>query len=282
MGCLKLDYYEDLQVHTRKSEASGEANMVQLWYSVDPLAEKYPGVSPYAYCVNNPIIHTDPTGRSVDGEYEIALDKKGKEVKTKVSTLGDDTGTDFNHYVGGKNDGRTEIVNTNTGDKTMMKSSDFVKGYTHRDSQVKWSTIFNEFKNGTGPEKSLISGSQTTMIQGIMKSPQFAYAAKAFLANGGNKNFFFEGVFGPSGAYEAGSNMTAQMIGKANFSFYPVGNQLTIMAVDSKSASSWSFNPFVKAVSTFSDYFDTSREAGKIIPESTTHQTYIWTLPINK
>lgn len=32
------------------------------WLSVDPLADKYPGVSPYAYCVWNPIILVDPNG----------------------------------------------------------------------------------------------------------------------------------------------------------------------------------------------------------------------------
>lgn len=36
-----------------------------LWMSVDPMAEKYPGVSPYNYCLNNPVIKVDPDGRDV-------------------------------------------------------------------------------------------------------------------------------------------------------------------------------------------------------------------------
>lgn len=32
---------------------------------MDPLTEKYPGVSPYAYCLNNPIVLIDPDGREV-------------------------------------------------------------------------------------------------------------------------------------------------------------------------------------------------------------------------
>lgn len=89
------------------------------------------------------------------------------------------------------------------------------------------------------------------------------------------RNSFFEGEFGLAGAWKAGNNMTAQMIGKANISFYPVGNQLIIMVVDSKSITSWSLNPFAKGESN-----NVSRQAGKLIPESTTHQTYIWNLPI--
>jgi RHS repeat-associated protein len=35
----------------------------QVWLGVDPEWEKYPGVSPYAYCGNNPLRYTDPTGK---------------------------------------------------------------------------------------------------------------------------------------------------------------------------------------------------------------------------
>jgi len=35
---------------------------LSIWYGVDPLAEKYPSWSPYAYCGNNPINYIDPDG----------------------------------------------------------------------------------------------------------------------------------------------------------------------------------------------------------------------------
>ncbi|WP_396156858.1 SpvB/TcaC N-terminal domain-containing protein [Flavobacterium sp.] len=38
---------------------------ISIWLSVDPLAEEYPNVSPYAYCLNNPINAIDPDGRRV-------------------------------------------------------------------------------------------------------------------------------------------------------------------------------------------------------------------------
>jgi RHS repeat-associated protein len=38
-------------------------SMVGIFISVDPKFEKYPDVSPYAYCLNNPINCFDPTGK---------------------------------------------------------------------------------------------------------------------------------------------------------------------------------------------------------------------------
>lgn len=35
------------------------------WLSVDPKSDKYPGWSPYNYCLNNPLINVDPDGREV-------------------------------------------------------------------------------------------------------------------------------------------------------------------------------------------------------------------------
>src|SRR6218665_2562228 len=35
------------------------------WWSVEPLASKYPGISPYAFCLNNPIYFVDPDGNDV-------------------------------------------------------------------------------------------------------------------------------------------------------------------------------------------------------------------------
>ncbi len=36
---------------------------LSIWLSVDPLADKYPHLSPYAYCSNNPILYVDPDGK---------------------------------------------------------------------------------------------------------------------------------------------------------------------------------------------------------------------------
>lgn len=46
------------------------------WLSIDPLAAKYPQVSPYVYCLNNPIKFIDPNGK--DAVILIAKDGAGQ------------------------------------------------------------------------------------------------------------------------------------------------------------------------------------------------------------
>jgi RHS repeat-associated protein len=36
---------------------------LSFWISVDPMSDKYPSMSPYNYCANNPVILVDPDGR---------------------------------------------------------------------------------------------------------------------------------------------------------------------------------------------------------------------------
>ena len=49
--------------------------LMTMWLSVDPLADKYPSISPYSYCAWNPIKLVDPDGRDI---WEI--DSKGNVV----------------------------------------------------------------------------------------------------------------------------------------------------------------------------------------------------------
>lgn len=45
--------------------------LTAMWLSVDPMADKYPSISPYAYCAWNPVKLVDPDGREIvikDGE----------------------------------------------------------------------------------------------------------------------------------------------------------------------------------------------------------------------
>ena len=57
---------------------------LSIWLSVDPLSDKYPSTSSYAYCRNNPIMLIDPDGMDDDG-WEV--NHQNKTVK-KVSDEG--------------------------------------------------------------------------------------------------------------------------------------------------------------------------------------------------
>ena len=56
-----------------------DSDVLTGWLSVDPMADKYPGVSPYAYCAWNPVKLVDPDG---EDWYEIEnKETQQKEIK---------------------------------------------------------------------------------------------------------------------------------------------------------------------------------------------------------
>ena len=75
-------------------------NKTGRWTAVDPLAEDYYHVSPYAYCLNNPVKFVDPDGKSIwtkllKASYKVAkiVNKKGwsslKQAETYTSAFSD-------------------------------------------------------------------------------------------------------------------------------------------------------------------------------------------------
>lgn len=63
--------------------------------TIDPLAEKYPWISPYAYCLNNPIKYIDPDGRDVvitgtlsNEALEQLQNKVGKYITLSINESG--------------------------------------------------------------------------------------------------------------------------------------------------------------------------------------------------
>ena len=52
--------------------ARNYTSAASIWLSVDPLADKYPGISPYAYCAWNPMRYVDPDGRDIYRYFPIS------------------------------------------------------------------------------------------------------------------------------------------------------------------------------------------------------------------
>jgi len=79
-----------------------------LWHGVDPLAEKYPGHTPFNYVLNNPIRLIDPTGMSPEdgdgGENEYLRIWNASTNSYDTKQISDVGGNDFDviHTIHGK------------------------------------------------------------------------------------------------------------------------------------------------------------------------------------
>ena len=77
---------------------------LSIWLSVDPMSDKYPSLSPYVYCADNPVKCVDPNGEEFgnyydfdgnligndgvdDGKTYIVTDKEGLSVNNQTVTV---------------------------------------------------------------------------------------------------------------------------------------------------------------------------------------------------
>ena len=66
---------------------------LSIWLSVDPMSDKYPSMSPYVYCANNPIRLVDPNGEAI---WIPGIDEKGNV--TYTAEKGDSYRTFVNQF----------------------------------------------------------------------------------------------------------------------------------------------------------------------------------------
>ena len=55
--------------------------------TIDPAADRYPNISPYAYCANNPIIYIDPTGMYIEEGSQKEWEKQKGNVTSERDRL---------------------------------------------------------------------------------------------------------------------------------------------------------------------------------------------------
>ena len=113
----------------RHSGSAGTPDL-SIWLSVDPLADKYPSMSPYTYCANNPVRLVDEDGRDI---WE--LDECGNIINhieddmVDQFRIVDDKGKSINLPSGiDDNSGDIQMVRSRPGLKSYIYTRD--KGYT--------------------------------------------------------------------------------------------------------------------------------------------------------
>jgi RHS repeat-associated protein len=154
---------------------------VSVWLGVDLMAEKYPGVSGYTYCANNPVKFIDPDGKEkLNGLYnpkrkyinepllvEARRHKDNKMIHIYVH--GSYGGGSFTYY--GK-DGYKKEVNDATTLKELLK--DQSKIWNNRKSDEKVTVVLHACRTGeTTSRKPLSLGEYISedFKEGIIVAP---------------------------------------------------------------------------------------------------------------
>ena len=141
-----------------------DSDLMTGWLSVDPLADKYPGLSPYAYCAWNPIRLVDPDGRMIEivdndgGKYTWAINGKiyygSLEIKKQYQS----------ENVKKKVDMLNKIYATSAGKKVLQELVSAEETYsitnespTNKNAPASYSGVANKFKMGKSNDISVFA-----------------------------------------------------------------------------------------------------------------------------
>ncbi len=111
--------------------------LMTMWLSVDPLADKYPSISPYAYCAWNPIKLVDPDGCEIDewdfnkttGEL-VWVSDRGCNTGTNYVNIVDSYGGYYGSYVGSGNHGFSTSSGTDENGNSLVNFEQFNMCFT--------------------------------------------------------------------------------------------------------------------------------------------------------
>ena len=172
-----------------------------LWLGVDPLASKYPGVSPYVYCVSNPVKYVDPDGRELVYSFkdskenrvivECAKNYYDNDKSVSVWAHGDSNGFKLYNSLEGKED---DVNSSYLFEKFLIQNSD-----VYTENQVTQETTFVIMHScSTGKEDGFAQKmSEKLNIVIVAPSENITVlketAEEEGVKNGGTWNVFYRG-----------------------------------------------------------------------------------------
>jgi RHS repeat-associated protein len=125
---------------------------IGVWLSVDPLAHKYPSTSPYAYCLNNPVILVDPDGK--DPIYK-------QNFWGRVKQIGDDGKNSTGSYLVRRSIARDVKAATKAGNfytGSLVENKNVMHIPTGQIQQDVQQTVNATINSGTSPDTRVENG----------------------------------------------------------------------------------------------------------------------------
>ncbi|MDL2305997.1 RHS repeat-associated core domain-containing protein [Bacteroides sp. OttesenSCG-928-D19] len=235
--------------------------------TMDPMAEKYYGVIPYAYCLNNPLIHVDPTGKApyrynwYSEKYE---DNKGNVVEFEIV--------------------KKWLLGAFNSIGTAFKRMD--SKFSLQKKALKEDVVRTlDFATGTGSEYVNLRDDHASTIS-LKESYMTTIALKKFFeeykSNPSKSTYYVKMKFSPFesadvGVFESLRNdlgySTAQFVGSCSYTFRVVGDELKVYVNNRKSLWSASYHiPFVGTPSRGETPLGIGRN---------TYQSFQFSMPLN-
>jgi RHS repeat-associated protein len=150
------------------SKAVYQSEQSSRWLSIDPLARKYPQVSPYVYCLDNPIIYVDPDGCEI--KY-VLRDNNGSVTQVLKYSNGNFLHADGSRYNSGKQSLSANLDKTLATYRKIESSGDKVLINQLKTLETSKKTHFVEatMENGTGSSVRLYEDGKTVSEKEAME-----------------------------------------------------------------------------------------------------------------